>query len=107
MEILASFVHEPTGIEYVIIDVGAGAYAARTRLPDGSVEDAAWASLVDGSTGDYLTSIWVEPVHRRRGVAGALYEAIERDIGRALRPSPRHLSPDARAFWAARRKRHL
>jgi ribosomal protein S18 acetylase RimI-like enzyme len=41
---------------------------------------------------------------RRRGIASALYDLIELDLGRPLRPS-RIRSIAGRAFWARRRQR--
>ena len=41
---------------------------------------------------------------RRRGIASALYDLIEQDLGQPLRPS-RIRSTAGRAFWAKRRQR--
>lgn len=41
---------------------------------------------------------------KRKGIATAIYNLLEAEIGRPLRPSPRLLG-DGRLFWAARRVR--
>lgn len=106
---IAAFRHKKTDTEYAIFDEGRGWYAVYL-VPTGremrDSDNVANANLVDDGAGDYLTSVTVESEHRRRGVASALYRAIEHHTGRSLRPSPRHLSPDAEAFWQARKGRH-
>jgi len=67
--------------------------------------EIARADVVDDGAGDYLTNIHVEKAHRRKGVAEALYGFIETDLGRALKPSPRYQSPEARQLWEKRRHR--
>jgi hypothetical protein len=44
-------------------------------------------------------------VHRRRGIASALYDAIERDQRLRLVPNHRRLA-DGKDFWRARRGRN-
>lgn len=41
---------------------------------------------------------------RRQGIATAVYNLLEAEIGLPLRPSPRLLG-DGKHFWAARRRR--
>jgi uncharacterized OB-fold protein len=50
----------------------------------------------------HLTSVSVMPDHKRSGVATALYNHIEKHSGMKLKPSPRYVSKDAKAFWANR-----
>ena len=40
---------------------------------------------------------------RRRGIATALYDLIEAELGRPLRPSQVRSNKAGRAFWASRR----
>ena len=51
---------------------------------------------------DFATSVEVSPGYRRRGVASAMYDAVEQLTGLPVRPASAQ-SPDARAFWNARR----
>lgn len=105
MTLLWKFKHIWSGVEYGIFNEGLGTYTVLAWLPGGTDVgvEVARANVTDDGKGDYLTSVRVEKKHRRRGVATALYRAIELHIGRPLRPSPRYVSPDAEAFWAARR----
>ncbi len=41
---------------------------------------------------------------KRQGLATAVYDLLEAETGRPLRPSPRLLG-DGKLFWAARRRR--
>ncbi len=41
---------------------------------------------------------------KRQGIATAIYNLLEAEVGRPLKPSPRLLG-DGKAFWAARRGR--
>lgn len=104
---IARFKHRKSGIEYGIFDEGQGTYTVLAwypgRLNDGV--EIGRANLTDDGRGDYFTSVRVDREHQRRGVATALYKAVERATGRTLRPSPRHLSPDAEAFWKADKHR--
>lgn len=54
---------------------------------------------------DYISIVRIAPEYKRQGIATALYKAIEKHIGKALRPSPTDQSDEAKAFWAARTKR--
>lgn len=50
-------------------------------------------------------TIEVAEGYKRRGVATFLYDYIEKDIGRKLKPSS-ELFPDSKAFWANRLKKN-
>jgi GNAT superfamily N-acetyltransferase len=49
-------------------------------------------------SGDYLTSIRIEPEHQRKGLGTLLQDHIENDLGRKLRPSPTYETPAGKAF---------
>jgi len=51
----------------------------------------------------HVTSVTVQPGYRRKGVATALYNFAEQDIGHKLAPSPTYQSEDAKAFWKSRK----
>lgn len=104
---IARFRHRPSGTEYAVFTLGQGTYAVHGSRSGtfGDATEIARANVAADGAGDYLTSVYVEHGHRRRGVASALYRVIERDLKRALRPSPTHVSPDAEAFWTARKSR--
>jgi len=51
---------------------------------------------------DYISIVRVDPKYKRQGLATSLYKAIEKHIGKSLRPSPTDQSDEAKAFWAAR-----
>lgn len=80
--------------------LGNGTYTVRV---DG--REVARADVVEDGKGDYLTSVHVEDDYKRQGIATALYDFIEADLGRSLRPSPTYQTPDAQAFWRSRSKR--
>ena len=65
--------------------------------------EIARANLAD--SGDYLTSVRVEPEFRRQGIGSMLYDRIEQDIGQQLRPSPTFQTPEAVEFWKKRSPR--
>jgi len=77
--------------------LGNGTYTVRV---DG--REVARADVVEDGKGDYLTSVHVEDDYKRQGIATALYDFIEADLGRSLRPSPTYQTPDAQAFWRSR-----
>ena len=54
------------------------------------------------SSGPFASPTVVEPDFRRKGVATALYDQAERDMGRRMIPSPLGLSDDAVQFWRSR-----
>jgi ribosomal protein S18 acetylase RimI-like enzyme len=54
---------------------------------------------------DYISIVRIDPKYKRQGIATALYKAIEKHIGKTLRPSPTDQSDEAKAFWAARARR--
>ena len=53
---------------------------------------------------DYISIVRIAPEYKRQGIATALYKAIEKHIGKVLRPSPTDQSDEAKAFWARERK---
>lgn len=54
------------------------------------------------SSGPFASPTVVEPDFRRKGVATALYDQAEKDMGRRMIPSPLGLSDDAVQFWRSR-----
>lgn len=100
MPLVKSFTHKKSGTQYDIYDEGAGTYSVRS-----AGEEVGRADVSDDGRGDYLTNVRIVAGHQRRGIATKLYDVIERDLGRPLRPSPTYRSPDAEAFWATRHRR--
>jgi hypothetical protein len=70
---------------------------------DGDVR-AAYVRL--SHTGEYVVDLDVggrwNPEYRRRGIATAMYDYIERGLGYRLQPSPTWRTDDGKAFWASR-----
>jgi hypothetical protein len=60
------------------------------------------ANVVDDGLGDYLTSVRVDKDRQREKIATNLYDFIESEIQKPLRPSPRYQTPDSIAFWRKR-----
>ncbi len=54
------------------------------------------------SSGPFASPTVVEPNFRRQGVATALYDQAEKDMGRRMIPSPLGLSDEAVQFWRSR-----
>lgn len=52
----------------------------------------------ESTQGDFVTGVIVNEEFRRRGVATAMYQAVEKALGKPLRPSA-ELLDDGRAFW--------
>jgi hypothetical protein len=50
----------------------------------------------------YVTSVTVDPAYRRKGVASALYDHIESELGSKLKPSPTHRTPEGNKLWESR-----
>lgn len=59
-------------------------------------------AYIDSKRELVVLEAWVEPDFRRKGIATALYRAIENSTGRLLKPD-RSLSDDAIAFWRSYR----
>lgn len=84
--------------------------AARELLIESPVPGTYWASIGDRQVAslnlnddlEHVTSVYVEPEFRRQGIASALYDRAESDIGRKLPRSPTHLTEDGVAFRNAR-----
>lgn len=100
MPLVKSFTHRKSGARYDIHNEGAGTYVVKSEGTE-----VGRADVSDDGRGDYLTNVRIVKGHQRRGVATKLYDAIERDLGRRMRPSPTYQSPDAEAFWAKRSTR--
>lgn len=73
--------------------------------------EGAYQAVVDGEVvgnmsispmGPFASPVTINPSFRRQGVATAIYDQAERDIGRRIIPSPLGLTEDARAFWRHR-----
>ncbi|HLI84490.1 MAG TPA: GNAT family N-acetyltransferase [Bryobacteraceae bacterium] len=64
--------------------------------------NAGTASVSDDN--DHIVSVVVEPEYRRQGIATALHDRIEKDLGHKLNPSPTYQSAAAKAFWKSRRQ---
>jgi GNAT superfamily N-acetyltransferase len=56
--------------------------------------------------GPFVSLVKVEPSQQRAGIASALYDAVEADIGRPVIPSPLGISPSAQKFWESRLARY-
>lgn len=61
------------------------------------------ASALLSSSGEYVTDLYVEKEHQRKGIASALYKHIEKAIGKKLKPSPIHQTGEGKAFWKGRK----
>jgi ribosomal protein S18 acetylase RimI-like enzyme len=90
---------------------GVTAVKASPQVTIGRADDSTWvvkssgkevgrANLAD--SGDYLTSVRLDPEFKGRGVGSELYDFIERDLGKRLKPSPTYQTPDAKRFWEKR-----
>jgi ribosomal protein S18 acetylase RimI-like enzyme len=60
----------------------------------------AWVQLEPNQ--ESVQEVHVDESLHRRGIATALYDLIERDIGQKLKPN-QDLSPFGKAFWASRK----
>jgi len=85
--------------------------AMRVDAPYGRGIDGTYVAELDGRRvgslnvsprAAYASSVQVLPDARRQGVASALYDAAEADLGRRMMPSPLGMSDDAMAFWQRR-----
>jgi Acetyltransferase (GNAT) family. len=79
-----------------LLDDGSWIYA----LIDGHGHEVGAAVLVLEEQTAYFSDIWIAPHLRRRGIATALYDAVE-SSGIALTPS-RELDEDGALFWESR-----
>lgn len=82
---------------YEIVPRGNGMYDVRV---DGKF--AGTASVAGDGEKPFLSAINIEPEFQRRGIGSALYESIEKDLGRPLVPSPLGLTDEATSFWQKR-----
>ena len=94
-----------------IFDKLGAAYTVDAKLVAGAIiytaqaKDVLIARAVMHPMRGAVTEILIHrEADRRRGIATALYDLIEQDLGRSLRPS-RIRSTAGRAFWARRRQR--
>jgi GNAT superfamily N-acetyltransferase len=69
--------------------------------------DKAIAEARLSHTGEYVVDLGVKKDYRRQGIATDLYNHIENDLGRKLKPSPVHQTEEGKAFWASRNKPKL
>lgn len=53
-------------------------------------------------TGKHVVDLSIHKEHRRKGLATALYNHIEKHLGYKLSPSPTYQTPEGKAFWASR-----
>jgi hypothetical protein len=53
-------------------------------------------------TKKHVVDIEIDKEHRRKGLATALYNHIEKHLGHKLSPSPTWQTPDGKSFWASR-----
>ena len=91
-----------------IVDKSGTEYAVDAKLDAGTIlytvhaDDVTVARAVLHPMRGAVTEILVyRETDRRRGIASALYDLIEQDLRRPLRPS-RIRSKAGRAFWASR-----
>mgnify|MGYP003325325329 FL=1 len=63
-------------------------------------EKIGYAKLSSDRT--HVTDIDVHPKWQRKGIATALYNFIEKHLGRGLKPSPMYQTPAGKAFWMSR-----
>jgi hypothetical protein len=71
------------------------------RVTEGQVR----AELNVAPNEPYASSVQVPGGMQRQGIATALYDAAERDLGRRMFPSPLGLTSDAQQFWIDRLSR--
>ena len=71
------------------------------RVTEGQVR----AELNVAPSEPYASSVQVPGGMQRQGIATALYDAAERDLGRRMFPSPLGLTSDAQQFWIDRLSR--
>ena len=76
------------------------------------IEPIGWAQFALSEAGNHCVNVRVDETYRRRGVASAMYDIVERNFGCTIEPSTDR-SDDATLFWinrtgylAASPKRH-
>ena len=85
---------------YEIYGDNTGSYTVR-RTKD--LSELATAHVADDGRKNYLTSVSInDPKYKRLGIGTALYNAIEKQRGRELAPSPTYQTDEAKAFWLRR-----
>lgn len=57
--------------------------------------------------GDYVTDADILPPFRRKGIASAVYNFIEKYLGIKLQPSPMYQTQDGKDFWKNRKERKM
>jgi hypothetical protein len=89
------------GITYTVTRAPLGARVVVYYVYAGNLSVARAVLRVDlGCISDVLV---YRREDRRRGIATALYDLIEAELGRPLRPSQVRSNKAGRAFWASRR----
>jgi ribosomal protein S18 acetylase RimI-like enzyme len=93
-----------------IVDKRGTEYAVDAKLIAGMIvytvhagDEMVARAVFDPMRGAVTDVLVYRETDRRRGIASSLYDLIEQDIGRPLRPS-RIRSYAGRAFWARRRQ---
>jgi len=93
---------------------GAERGGAAGRVSVAKVADGTYVAKIGGAevgrlnlddSNEYPVSVRVEPEHRRKGVATALYDFAENDLGKKLKRSPTRVTQDGDAFLRAREAR--
>lgn len=77
---------------------GVGTYTVHG--PDGT--EIGRLDVAEDGRGDHVSNVRIDKAWRQQGIASKLYDYVERDRGRPLKPSPTHQSPEAQALWASR-----
>lgn len=54
-------------------------------------------------TGKHVVDLGIDKEHRRKGLASALYNHIEKHLGYKLSPSPTYQTSVGKAFWSSRK----
>jgi GNAT superfamily N-acetyltransferase len=96
---MGDIIRDKHGVEYQVRRFGVASQLFCVYNDSGQVAYAL-AELDFSSVNDVL----VDEDLRRRGIATALYDYIEREVGHKLRPS-RVRYDDGRKFWKARESR--
>lgn len=94
-------VAQPSLLEQPAVEVVQPGIDGTYRVTEGQVR----AELNVAPNEPYASSVQVPGGMQRQGIATALYDAAERDLGRRMFPSPLGLTSDAQQFWIDRLSR--
>jgi hypothetical protein len=93
-----------------IVDRFGSSYVVEMKLVGGRIiytahtgDTAVARAVLDPMRGSVVDVLVYREADRRRGIASAMYDLIERDLRRPLQPS-RIRSVAGKAFWAKRRQ---